>query len=291
MIFDKMAEIAERIGNKQVIQKLCDARLFCIDENLSMRGRDEHAQLDVEQVKIVNENFTLPFPITAIESPRINDADDFDFCMVLGDAAKDQQGVGPRMFMLCAEANDKDTQCRGCVYFFMWGMTVYMPEIKRYGLGIVRLYTYHDKMGLKCLVKPGMIPSNEIKTVASDVGACINPVMIWFHYINQPCHFIVSNESATPIKTHANRPIVRSKDRTIYTVLKPEEIKKRFNHPEITTEPHGTKAPHERRRHLRTYKAEHYKAMRGKTQWIPACWVGPSECVIGKRIYKVMLDI
>jgi hypothetical protein len=107
---------------------------------------------------------------------------------------------------------------------------------------------------------------------------------------NQPSRFVVE---VSPVKKKAQKKTVkipRSDDRPIYILAEPKEIRRRMRLPE----PDGSgrsPRPHERRAHVRIYRDPRYVNLQGQTRVIPATWVGPSESIVGKRRYKVMLDI
>lgn len=111
-------------------------------------------------------------------------------------------------------------------------------------------------------------------------------------FFNQPQRFILES---TPSKQRTAKKgrITRSHDRPTYTLLTPGEIRKRLDLPEFNPETGmGTKKrPHERRRHFRTLNHPRFRNKQGETIIVEACWVGPTEKTIGKRTYKVCLDL
>jgi hypothetical protein len=97
---------------------------------------------------------------------------------------------------------------------------------------------------------------------------------------------------STPLRPRHAKPgrITRSHDRPVYTLLRPDQIRRRLG----LSRPgpgEGSKSPHERRRHWRHLQSEFYTRKRGEKVLVPACWVGPSEAVTGQRRYRVRLDI
>lgn len=109
--------------------------------------------------------------------------------------------------------------------------------------------------------------------------------------INQPQKFIVE---VSPLKKRESaKKILRTHERTTYMLLTPDAIKKRFFHPGNHASG-GTgcvKAPHPRRRHFRTLASDKFTTKQGQTIVIPACWVGPEEAHVGKKKYRVRLDL
>jgi len=113
---------------------------------------------------------------------------------------------------------------------------------------------------------------------------------VW--YFNSPDKFILEErpiDSRKHVTKAAKRgKIVRRQQRPQYTILHPQTIRQRLRLPSL--EKGGPKRPHERRAHRRTFRDSKFWRMQGKTIIIPATWVGPSEAVIGKKIYRVLLD-
>lgn len=107
-------------------------------------------------------------------------------------------------------------------------------------------------------------------------------------YACQPNKFILE---ITPnkIREPKKNRIPRFHERKIFTMLEPGVIRKKLGLP--TVEIGGQKSPHERRGHWRTLTSEFYKEKRGQRIWIGAIWVGPSEAMIGNKLYKVRLDL
>jgi hypothetical protein len=110
---------------------------------------------------------------------------------------------------------------------------------------------------------------------------------------NQPDRFVLE---ITPLKRNPQKPggkIARSNERPIHTLLTPTEIRVKMGLPKPSggTGTGAPKAPHERRRHFRTFRSDHFREAKGKTIIIPATWVGPHEVVRGNKRYKVLLDI
>lgn len=109
--------------------------------------------------------------------------------------------------------------------------------------------------------------------------------------LNTPENFIVRECPAVAAKLKAGE-FLKQHQRPIYRFLEPREVRILAGFDETETcFPTGKKSPHERRAHVRTYRAERYTKFKGKTVVIPACWVGPSEATRGGKIYKVMLDM
>jgi hypothetical protein len=109
-------------------------------------------------------------------------------------------------------------------------------------------------------------------------------------YFNRPDRFVVEKSPCSILKSRKQGPkIPRSDARPIYTPLTVHEIRERIL--PVGEGTGGKKAPHERRRHFRTFKAERYRAMKGQTIVIPATWIGPSEITKGRHHYRICLEV
>lgn len=113
---------------------------------------------------------------------------------------------------------------------------------------------------------------------------------------NRPDRFIV-RETPARLRDANSIKIPRAHERHVYTLLHPTEIRTRLNLPRPQEAAQSSKAAPkfvgERRRHVRRYPddASRWPNMHGKSIVIPATWVGPSESVVGRRTYKIMLDL
>ena len=130
--------------------------------------------------------------------------------------------------------------------------------------------------------------------------AILNNVMTAYEevmYINQPTHFILEQVN---VKLHEKfqrkfggkkkkKRYPRSTERPTYTVLPPKKIRQKMGLPPIENETNGKKAPHWRRAHTRVLRSDRYR-QKGKTIFVKACWIGPSEAKVGGKHYKVLLD-
>lgn len=113
---------------------------------------------------------------------------------------------------------------------------------------------------------------------------------IW--HFNSPDKFILEekpiNADRDAAKAKKLGKIPRHHQRPQYTILHPQMIRQRLRLPPLAKG--GPKRPHERRAHRRTFRSSKFWRMQGKTIIVPATWVGKSEAVIGKKIYRVLLD-
>lgn len=107
---------------------------------------------------------------------------------------------------------------------------------------------------------------------------------------SDPAYFIFEKSPVNPRKAKAGR-ITRSPDRSRYVPLKPDAIRNIMGFDRSPTESVGARRPHERRRHWRLLSSERYTHKQGQRVMVDACWVGPTEAVVGKTRYRVRLDI
>ena len=116
-------------------------------------------------------------------------------------------------------------------------------------------------------------------------------------HINTPIHFILEEVN---VKLHEKfqrkfggkkkkKRYPRSTERPTYTVLPPKKIRQKMGLPPIENKTNGKKAPHWRRAHTRILRSDRYR-QKGKTIFVKACWIGPSEAKVGGKHYKVLLD-
>ena len=127
----------------------------------------------------------------------------------------------------------------------------------------------------------------------------VDAVNVWFRLfltcIATPKNFILEETPKGHEKLAAKgKKSLRVHQRPLYTILRPNEIRKKLGLKDPTKEKSSsgsrTVTPHERRRHPRRLTVESgYKENR--VIIIEACWVGSSEAVIGNKRYKVRLDV
>lgn len=106
--------------------------------------------------------------------------------------------------------------------------------------------------------------------------------------INSPSHFVVEESPMEGLRK-SKKGIRRSCDRPHYIIMTPNTIRTKFI--SLPTNTGRTVTAHERRAHYRELRSERFTNARGKIIRVEAVWVGPSETVVGKNRYKVMLDL
>lgn len=296
MHFDKLCYLAERYDTlfgdnpydgMQVLRILRKAHLF--DFRSIDSTNDSELPVDVSYFVENPTNFVLPFDVCCVE--------DRDGCTVI--------------CRCCEEHKARQEQSpKGLLdsfgVFFLSLADIKLPQ-SGYVVGMARLdvrdllsagFNYvmnvmasaimtHDlEDGLTNVTEQG----GELREEFGEHATFrTNWAMRCIMYINSPKHFILETASTRPYKIGPKLP--RSHQRPSYTVLRPYEARRLMRLPSATEGEHGTKAPHERRRHLRTLRSEHFVHKQGQTIVIPSCWIGPKENVVGNKRYRVMTEL
>ncbi len=110
--------------------------------------------------------------------------------------------------------------------------------------------------------------------------------------LSNPKYFILEEGPASePKKKNKAGKIPRSQQRSLFTYLKPADIRQKLGleYPG-PDQKRNSPVPHERRKHLRRLRKESgYKE--DKVVPVKACWIGACEKVVKGRRYKVRLDL
>jgi len=301
MIFDKLCGFAER--HIPPLRAMCEsAALF----SFPGRAHEILKEMEYGDVKELVDSFFLPFHCTAIE--------DTASCILIEDEDEAQVGFSkPRTFIECypifgTEGEFADSTPSPSTAFFKdkgvpsdtYVITVgtlssyqFQPTAERNPVTLAGNLEWWAAVTKDQII----LPQQRNRSVTAfagieasairNVGAAIEEVC-WF---NQPARFVVeslSMKARSPDKAKKAGKILRSDDRPRYTTLYPREIQHLL--PSLRGS-HSSPGSHARRRHFRTYNAERYSAMKGKTVIIPATWVGPTETEMDGRRYKIRLDI
>lgn len=301
MLFDKLCMIAER-HHSALVPLLREARLF----DFPVKAHEVLPEaFSEDERQFLTDTFFLPFPFVAIE--------DRGSCVVLMDNVDGQQGwEQDRNFIDIVPCLPDDPTAfdDGMEQGVMTreAMEAYLPPELHdaYAVTFGRigspsrhengLLNWHFTVDLafaaskqRIVIDPAQMQRDAIAfdrfshASGRNARAAIGEVMLF----NAPARFVVEKR-AVKEKAAPKGSVPRSHQRPLYTLLSPPEIRERMQ----LADPTGKMVrPHERRRHFRTLRSDRYKAMKGKTITVPACWVGPSEATVGKHRYKVMLDI
>ena len=307
MIFDDACALIERYF-PPLHDRMESARLFLFPE-------PAHEVLpktyDEELIGFLKDHFTLPFNTVAVEDPVT--------CVVLWDTERDQSGVHcKRGFInvaplklenILASASGKDVDPD----HIRKQLEQYPPNSYWVSEGVIDYVDLdHEKWITSAVVKyitlvtkdDGVVgietstPKNResFNFLSEDHIRAARTAMEELFVFNTPNRFIVE-ESSEAIQKHQKKPrkdrkkLTRSDLRPRYTLLKPGQIRKKLN---LAAQGTGaTKAVHERRRHPRTYPDDQarWPNKHGQTIIVPATWVGTSEAKVGRKYYRICLEL
>lgn len=286
MLFDKLARIMEKNFSQEAIKFIEDSHLFVFP----------YKPHEVLPSSVDVNNFFLPFDTIAVE--------DAASCICIRDKIPGQLGMSCyRYFIELYDINPKDpTAFRDGTSFDL------SPIVKRFGVGssilsmgvldtvvelsngqyksegsLLGVYVIVDEVVVLQIGQDKISVNPKFDVILSNYLTALEEVSF---FNSKEDHFVLEN-SPVPMK-RGKLPIARSHQRPQYTILHPNEIRSQMKLP---LPGDGTVAPHERRAHKHTFVDERFKKMKGKTIVYPSTWVGVSESVVGKRRYKVLLDI
>jgi len=280
MIFDQLAKVVEE-HVPELIKTVEQSKLFFID-------KIPHEFLPK---KPETENFFLPFQCVAVE--------DKASVVVLADTNKKQNGLtGDRIFIEYIPENAPietfDPNKRGglnagslpigMLYAGIIGDIEVHPTCFSGSSRLLIMLAIKDKKIIATLKgMPEKLKTWTTEQASQNALIAMQEIMMLNNLENR---FILEEKPINPkIKKGM---IARSHQRSKYTILEPKIIRKRMG-----LQPTGKaiEEGYERRRHYRTYRNDRYVNVQGKTVVIEATWVGPSEKQVGKKYYKVRLDL
>lgn len=304
MIFDSLCRIAERQHVPLELRRaVSSARVFRFEFNPHEALPKEYKP---DVLAWLMDNLYLPFPCIAVE--------DRASCVVFWDNSAEGEpplrGAGhERHFIECCDfdkasidafydgsAERREVIGCGCCAVSMGRISLNVQLSTPNQLSVAGYAEFTLVVQGEEVIFVSDAPSLEAEDIATaalrNAASALQEVML----LNDPETFILEStplsaidRKPTKLKPGQIRRIPRTNERATYTILKPHEIRDRMGLPM----PVGKRsvAPHERRSHLRTLRSEFFRpATRGKQILIPASWIGPSEAVVGKRRYRVILD-
>jgi len=317
--FDKLCWMAERhedVLGSNLLRLLRQAALFSFPY---VAHEVLPKSYTAEEIAFQREFFVLPFSVTAIE--------DKTSCVLLWDESA-SSGLAVRRFFVefaSLASMHRSTASNGEQANALWkNYEEEMQARKELGPDLMRVldesyqlsfgeitvadsvqYRYElrgDVFQFVILNDQGVSPLgqliwNENQQRISE--GCLRNAMTAIEELmvfNRPDRFIV-RETPARLREANSIKIPRTHERHVYTLLHPTEIRTRLNLPRPQdADATGKAAPRfvgERRRHVRRYPDDpsRWPNMHGKSIIIPATWVGPSESVVGRRTYKIMLDL
>jgi len=301
MVFDALCRYAER-HDRELLPLVRQAKLFWFD---AIPQHVLNTKIEPAGARMHNESFFLPFGVIAIE--------DRGGCVILADVEAKQKGLpGLRVFV---EAISVDVMCGPQSKEIFLGNQENVEHLRQQGWPPGAILVTAGKIGVE-LAEDGSgnrwlsgsvryvrgatkdlagaprpfdkVDDETLERALQGAETALREVM----YFNSPSRFVVERIPLSCIgKPDTSAKIPRSHERPMFTLIDPRSARRVMGLPEPTGEGHASPSPHERRRHYRTMRSERFTRARGRTIIIPACWVGPSESVVGKHMWKVRLDI
>ncbi len=326
MIFDKLCNIVEKHNIQALETYVKQAQIFEIPakahEFLPKTGKPSDFS-----------NFFLPFPITAIE--------DTASCIILIDSTKNQRGLDKKRFFIEAlsintpaqnfgDYNKLDKNNKKLIndlknendnigfYTIIIGILYNMSYINNKDFNINSKITdlwagYKQNFDTKS--KISKLPIEALEQLNKGSMINISTAIQEINWLNKPTNFVLEKTSVK-LKKRKKKKLLRSHERSKYTLLEPLKIKKILSGDtsiDIDKETFKKRDidPHYRRRHVRWLSHEKYSydkkgeiikpsiipygKRKGQEYYkeidVPAIWVGPKEAIINGKRYKVRLDL
>ena len=305
MLFDLLCKVAEKNPEEELISAAVrNANLFILHDDYV---ESDLCKIDVdsEWVDWAENTFSLPFQVVAFEGPNA--------LVVFIDKTVGTIGIREERIFIYFTKYDmntldpsdnpplKDFTKEQMVSYYedntLVNMAIGVTKETNYDLAEAQLssvvyvalaYTSTTKDGLNL----SAIPEEHVPPHLRD--SIHNVVMTYFHSLvqcSEPKNFILETHPKKIKDPSKSKKIPRSHQRPQYTLLEPNKIRKimGLDSPGVPTG--KTVRPHERRAHTRILRSERYGDNRGKRINIKATWVGPSEAIVGNKIYKVWLTL
>lgn len=282
MIFDQLAKFVEK-HIPELINTIERSRLFFIDDIAH----------DFLPKKPITKNFFLPFRVVAVE--------DKASVVILKDIDKKATGLkADRAFLEFIPENAPietfDPEKRGGlnegslpIAMLYSGVLseIESDEINKRFIGVGHLSGMLAIKEGKIIKTLDDMPSELIRWTTEQASHNALIAMQEIMMLNNLENRFILEEK--PIKPKIRKGMIaRSHQRPKYTILEPKTIRKKMGLPATGK---ALEEGYERRRHKRTYRSDRYVKMKGKTVIINATWVGPSEKEVGRKYYKVRLDL
>ena len=300
MIFDKLCGLVER-HVPELIPVLTKARLFVFDGAAKEFLPSEVSDAEKE---FARDLLMLPFPIVALE--------DVSSCVILSDVLENQKGcMTPRFFLDCVpmdapiesfrEANDprmpwfKDVRSglpAGTCMLTFGDIRLLRIEKKTFladGELVWQMFASKDKIFATPDEMKRIREEHEEVRRSSLVNGLTALEELMFLYA--PSRWIIEELPSDPRPFNRLLKIPRSHQRSRFISLTRREARERLRLPEESGEKRRSPEAHARRAHPRTFKADRFVKMKGKTIMVQSSWVGPTDVKVGKKIYKVRVDL
>ncbi len=311
MIFDKFCKIVER-SIPGLVKTVDQARLF------HFPGRPHEflpKEFDDDTIKFLSKQFILPFPCVCVEDTAgavflidfkknikgidvlrayidivpfhtpasefgdINRKDEKQYNQLIKEHPEAQKDL----FIITAGELEEVKFTSGKHFYSVGSLrrVIVAAADEHRAKNIILKDATHPNLGM--VFDPRMLQQH-LEASLKNAMTAVQELL----YANTPNKFIMQSRPSKMLKKKPGK-LLRSNQRPMYTILKPNEIRKlmKIN----INSSGGTRGAHDRRAHPRTFHSDFYKEMKGKTIMIPATWIGPSQATVGKRHYKVMLDL
>jgi hypothetical protein len=294
MFFDALARFAETYQPKAIplVQRAALFHFPVIPHEVLPSG-----SLTDEQKLELYQNFFLPFDTVVVEDRAscvlLMDTTEnqrgwdhrrmfIDVRLIVGDHAAYYDGDDPELRELDKRADLKETFC--VIFGELAAMRRHETPEHPHGMAIdgevTRVFLF-DRQECKSIPVDIEVTKGGLQAAKTAVEE-----IIW---ANTPSRFIVK-ETLRKQREEKNGRILRAHDRPKYTLLEPEKIRTLFKLPPL--ESTGTKrGSHWRRRHERTLRDDCFIHLKGHRIVVKAAWIGPDECVLGNKKYKVCLEL
>lgn len=319
MLFDRLAGIVER-HLPQYQKMMGNARLFRIPpkepvSNSEMKQFETKVAEGYDEESALVQNFGLPFNTIAIESTDGRHSTG-DLAVVIDTIDKAKRvysilgitklsGEGFKLFHVEVDIfnNLKDGEILSGTAMYTKGVNIRKLQMWTGQKDHIEIEQssivpwdfnepeYMDTPAFQNASNDGkltIIRQYQSRLMGRVVRLNLATVVLYIIAINSPSHFVVEESPAEGLR-ESKKSVKRSCDRPHYIVLTPNEIRTRFI--SKPTETGRTVAAHERRAHYRKLTSERYVNARGKIIRVEAVWVGPSEAIVNKNRYKVLLDL
>lgn len=280
-------------------------------------------ELDEENIRYLREDFFLPFPIVAVEDPI--------GCVGLYETVKNQRGMdnfwgyfwvsehdfGPftnctfayrgniRLIADATQPGEESYLVEGTSLTIVLDEHMHTLYVAQNGKDmfatprVAQALPVMNRMIREAKLSHGdYTPTTVAEAMHRDSVSAAQAALDEMMWLNTAKRFVVEmqphpKELALGDKMKSKGKTPRGNHRSVYILLKPEEVRVRFGlsaHPQLDELRPGQRCEY-RRAHLRTLRSEFYTHKQGQRVPVRACWVGPTEGVHQGRKYIVKLDL
>jgi len=293
MLFDKLCGLAEKgfLPESEAIQDtLRKARIFYFD-------MVAHEVLPKEITDGYNDNFFLPFPIICVEDKAdmsilvdleespVGSEHQRHFINIVSTRADINhfgRNIHKPKYKALQEAEEMFSVSAGKI----WDLKSIGTKNSRYE-GEIELSWFAVCTKHK-LVEMPMVKSEIVERLKRSIGINVVTALEEIAFMNSDNFFILESTNVKrrrPKKKH--KKIIRTGERPIYTMLKPNEIRERMGLRKPMRD-RNSPIPHDRRSHWRRLNWDNPEKRR-KVK-VKACWIGSDTSIVGNKRYKVLWE-